>query len=347
MGFWQLNTVDAAPIVADRTALKALDTSLYQSAFLIESGRSGSFIFRSGDYSAFVTSDTMEGIYIKADDTASSAGAWVRSYSGRASVKWFGAKGDNSAAELSSLQASTDLCDSVFIPNGTYKVNGQWLLDDYATLEFESLQAIIKSSDVNTSNAILKARGGASTRNFFITIHGGTLQGPTAGGGVNGIDFLSTSYGRVQGTFFNNLSDAIQIGGSGSLGAFYNSVRDFIMTDVGVGVRCGTLGNSNDFRVGRIGSCVVGTDDNDNTCNTYDSIAIEGFTASGHRVCNSGVTSQRTRYLNSRLENNGGVGIGIDIKAAAESTVVSGEFHTGLATGVQDSGSNTDHLAAY
>jgi hypothetical protein len=119
------------------------------------------------------------------------------------------------------------------------------------------------------------------------------------------------------------------------------------MTDVGVGVRCGTLGNSNDFRVGRIGSCVVGTDDNDNTCNTYDSIAIEGFTISGHRVCNSGVTSQRTRYLNSRLENNGGVGIGIDIKAAAESTVISGEFCTGLATNVQDSGSNTDHIAAY
>lgn len=346
MGFWQLNATDSAALASDRTALKALDTSLYQSAFLTESGRAGAFEFRSGDYSASITADTLEGLYIKADDTASSAGAWVRVYTGAANVKWFGAKGDNSAADLPSLQAATDLVQSVFIPNGTYKTDGPWILDNYATLQFESLQAKILTSNTDNTSAIIKSRGGASFRNFFITITSGTLQGPSVSGAA-GVDWLATSYGRIDGTFFSFVSDGIRIGGSGSLGAFYNSVRNFIITDTGVGIRCGTLGNSNDFRVGRIGSCTVGTSDDDNTCNTYDAIAIEGFTSVGHRVSSSGVTSQRTRYLNSRLENSGGVGAGIVISAAAESTVVFGEFHTGLASGVTDSGSNTDIVASY
>ena len=111
MAFWQLNTVVAAPAVADRTALKALSTSQYQSALLTESGRAGTFVFRSGNYSTQITADTLEGIYVKATDTTSSAGSWVRVYTGPANVKWFGAMGDNSAADLTSLQAATDLCD--------------------------------------------------------------------------------------------------------------------------------------------------------------------------------------------------------------------------------------------
>jgi hypothetical protein len=345
-GFWKLDTEAVAggmTIATNRTALKAIDTSKYQTVFLYEGGRTGIFVFRSGDYSAFVTADTMEGIYIKADDTASSSGAWVRSYSGRASVKWFDAKGDNTAADLPSLQAATDLCDSVFIPNGTYKTNGPWLLDDNTVLEFESWQAEINST---SATAILKARGGSSTRNFFIKIVSGTLRGSGTGGPV-GIDFTSTTYGIVQNTFINKCSFGILIGGSGSQGAFYNRVTDAIITEVTVGTRCGTLGNENIFRGVRVGSCQIGTDDDDNTCNTYDADAIEVFSASGHRVCNTGNASQRIRYINPRLENVGGVGVGIDIKAAAQSTIVSGEFYTGVATGVQDGGTGTDRVAAY
>jgi hypothetical protein len=117
---------------------------------------------------------------------------------------------------------------------------------------------------------------------------------------------------------------------------FYNRATDAIITDVPVGILCGTLGNENVFRGVRIGSCVVGTDDDDNTCNTYDEVAIEVFSSTGHRVCNTGAASQRIRYINSRLENVGGVGIGIDIKAAAQGNVVYGEFFTGVATGLQE-----------
>jgi hypothetical protein len=345
MGFWQLEPEAVAggmTLATDRTTLKAIDTSRYQTVFLYEEGREGIFVFRGGDYSAFVTADTQDGIYIKADDTASSSGAWVRLCSGPANVRWFGAKGDNSAADLTALQAATDLCDAVFIPNGTYKTDNAWLLDDNATLNFESRQAEIIST---STSAIIRARGYKTTRNFYIELHGGTLRGSGTGGPI-AIDFTSASYGRIYNTFISQCAFGIWIGGDGSLGAFYNSARDFIITDVTTGIVCGTLGNENNFRVGRIGSCVVGTDDNDNTCNTYDGVAIEGFTT-GHRVSNSGVASQRIRYLNSRLENSDNSGVGIDIKAAAQGTIVSGEFYTGVATGVADSGTDTDHIAAY
>lgn len=346
MGFWTLNTAGSTALCTDRLALKAIDTTEQQTAYLMEGDRKGMFRFLSGNYSASVTADTMEGIYIKADDTASSAGAWVRDYVGRANVRWFGAKGDNSAADLPSLQAATDLVKSVFVPNGTYKTNGPWLLDDTTDILFESINALIKSSVTDNTSHIIRARGRSSTRNFYIRITGGMIQGPTPGGGVNGIDFLSTSYGLIEGTFISQVSDGINIGGAGSLGAFYNRMTDCIITDVGVGIRNGTLGNENMFRGCRIGTCSVGTDDDDNTCNTYVGCAIEVF-STGHRVCNTGVPSQRIRFIHSRLENVGSTGTGIDIKAAAQETVVIGEFFTGVSVGVQDGSASTDHLAAY
>src|SRR5690606_3413230 len=50
--------------VDDRTALKALDTSHFSAAYLMESGREGQFVFRSGDYSTEVTNDPNEGVYV-------------------------------------------------------------------------------------------------------------------------------------------------------------------------------------------------------------------------------------------------------------------------------------------
>lgn len=83
-----------ASLAATRTVLKALDTASTSVALLTEAGRSGVFIWRVGDYSTEVTADTLEGIYVKADDTAASSGAWVRDHGNIADVRWFGAAGD-------------------------------------------------------------------------------------------------------------------------------------------------------------------------------------------------------------------------------------------------------------
>jgi len=64
--------------VADRTALKALDTTKDTVADLKEAGREGQFVWRSGDYSAQISADTVEAIFVKANAVAAASGAWVR-----------------------------------------------------------------------------------------------------------------------------------------------------------------------------------------------------------------------------------------------------------------------------
>lgn len=98
---------------ASRTALKALDTTKFTTAFLYENYRSGVFVFRSGNYSTQITADTQEGIYIKADAIASTAGAWVRQYSGPANIDWFGAIPDDSTDSSTAVNAALALCTTV------------------------------------------------------------------------------------------------------------------------------------------------------------------------------------------------------------------------------------------
>lgn len=101
--------------VANRAALKALDTSHQTSCYLTESGREGLFVFRTGDYSAKVTLDTQEGVYIAADDTVSSSGVWVRQGDWAAAgvlVTWFGVVFDGTTDNTTTLQAALDFAHS-------------------------------------------------------------------------------------------------------------------------------------------------------------------------------------------------------------------------------------------
>jgi hypothetical protein len=78
---------------ATRTLLKAADTSIVKRAYLTEADREGEFVWRTGDFTAQLASDTFEGIYIKADAVAISAGCWVRVMrEQRFEMDWFGAR---------------------------------------------------------------------------------------------------------------------------------------------------------------------------------------------------------------------------------------------------------------
>lgn len=128
--------------VATRTALKALNTAVTTLAFLSESGREGNFKWTSGDYSAQITADTAEGIFIKADSIASTAGAWVRQAGWAVSpvvLEWFGGKAytytelvalngaasinTRAAANSVALQAADALVS--FMGGGRIAANGQ------------------------------------------------------------------------------------------------------------------------------------------------------------------------------------------------------------------------------
>jgi hypothetical protein len=89
----------AAPIfyAATRAALKAVDTTTTTQVTLTEAGRTGLFVWTAGNYTTAIATDTNEGVYIKADAIAASAGAWVRQFDfTNFQTQWFGALADYS-----------------------------------------------------------------------------------------------------------------------------------------------------------------------------------------------------------------------------------------------------------
>lgn len=91
--------------VADRTALKALDTARYNVAF-VQGLSGGLFVWDSSDLSTEVAADTQEGIYVSSGD--GSSGAWVRYVDKRYDPRWFGAVGDNSTVNTDAIQGVVD-----------------------------------------------------------------------------------------------------------------------------------------------------------------------------------------------------------------------------------------------
>lgn len=133
-----LNVFNGMP-VATRTALKALPSALFTSAYLTEQGREGQFIWRTGDFSAQIAADPLEAVYVKADDVATTAGAWVRQGSwivDGLNLKWFGARGDNATDDTDAVDAAFALGSllktPVLVPEGTYLLN----VDTAITTEF-------------------------------------------------------------------------------------------------------------------------------------------------------------------------------------------------------------------
>lgn len=92
--------------VADRTALKALNTAVTTLAFLGEPGRDGAFKWTTGDFSTQITADTQEGVYVKANSIASTAGAWVRAFERLMATSWFSTTEQNAIGEIFQLATS-------------------------------------------------------------------------------------------------------------------------------------------------------------------------------------------------------------------------------------------------
>jgi hypothetical protein len=118
-----------------RTLLKALDTTTITSAYLKEPGREDQFFWKAGDYAARIAADPDEGLYIKADAVAATAGAWVNERTlprstnvisvgenyVNARIYGAGSGGDDSliAEELFAKNPGS----IIFFPDGTYNLN--------------------------------------------------------------------------------------------------------------------------------------------------------------------------------------------------------------------------------
>lgn len=109
----------ATAVVASRTALKAVDTTVQTVAILTEPGREGTFVWSTGDYSTQVAADTQEGIYVKASAIAATAGAWVRVYANAVDIGWFGAIPDDSTPAQTAINAAIQLLAPSTVGAGT------------------------------------------------------------------------------------------------------------------------------------------------------------------------------------------------------------------------------------
>lgn len=86
-------------------------------------GGEGLFRYSSDDISTEVASDTQEGVYIPLDSDATGAsGGFIRQYTGRADIRWFGAVGDDSTQNRDAIQGAIDVCGHILIPEGTFLV---------------------------------------------------------------------------------------------------------------------------------------------------------------------------------------------------------------------------------
>ncbi|TMN32568.1 hypothetical protein CWB95_23515, partial [Pseudoalteromonas piscicida] len=94
--------------VANRTALRALDTSKDTSAYLTEAGRKGQFFWDGSNLSAQVTADTAQGVYIApASAPTGASGAWVRSFDfTNYEDSWFGTVADNATDSTNAINAA-------------------------------------------------------------------------------------------------------------------------------------------------------------------------------------------------------------------------------------------------
>ena len=124
---WAAN--NGAVLVGTVSALKALDTTQFQMAVLGAGTRGGIFTWRTGNYSANITADTQNGIFIKANAIASSAGAWVRVFDGLCDVHWFGAAGDGVTDDTTPFKVALAVALlngwGLYLPPGRFKITDE------------------------------------------------------------------------------------------------------------------------------------------------------------------------------------------------------------------------------
>lgn len=172
------NVFDGQP-VASRTTLKALSTASFSAAYLKETGRAGAFVWRAGDYSSQVASDSQEAAYVKATAVAATSGAWVRQFSGECAAEWFGTVNDGNGSgggtnNATALQAALNFC-------GTFKRPLRLLPGTYRS---DSSLTVPAGVDIIGYGAIIDFKSAGNITGLFFT-NGGSLLGVTLLGAGN------------------------------------------------------------------------------------------------------------------------------------------------------------------
>lgn len=166
--------------VANRTLLKAIDTTKIVSVFLTEVPREGQFNWRLGDYSAQVAADIQNGVYIKADAIPATTGAWVRAEAHRYEASWFGLQSTQTASvNTTALQAAVNLAalykKELLLPSGTFPLNAKISWNGGLSLIGNGMgQTILSWTNTGSTNAGLA--GFLQTSYDFVLLKDLTLE---------------------------------------------------------------------------------------------------------------------------------------------------------------------------
>jgi hypothetical protein len=178
-------------VVPSRASLKALSIARYSTAYLSEPYREGVFEWKTGNYSAQVTADPYEGLYVKADAVAATAGAWVRKVdNGVHQIDWWGARG---AADILPIWESVKA-----LVAGATLMFGAAIYTTSATLAYEgaSNKPITIRGVSETETIVRKSSATTPVWRYFGVTGGGN---EVRGGGISHMKLEKTGGGICSG----------------------------------------------------------------------------------------------------------------------------------------------------
>jgi hypothetical protein len=202
--------------VETRVALKAIDTTKITLAILREAGREGIFKWTAGDFTAQIASDTSEGIYLKANAIAATAGAWVRIFTGSADIRWFGAIGDGTTDDTAAVNAAFAAGIRVGGRKRTYAVSGDVNLPAALDLEDATFKQLTPN---NAARKTLYANG---VNNITLKRVKVDRNGSGLSGGLN------TAAGIwIDGGSLHTVDDCEVFGSDAGAGMVFNGCSNF------------------------------------------------------------------------------------------------------------------------
>lgn len=170
-------------------ALKGLTAVNGKKVFLTDPSRNGLFIFKSGNFSAEIAADTQEGVYVKANAVAATAGAWVRQYEGSINAKWFGVDGTN---DHTNIIAAANFISALgggylYIPRGIYDIGlGGILLSNLSNVHIvgdggRATRLKKQSGFTGTAGVVFSSCSNCSVRGVYVDSNGQDGNGIAAG----------------------------------------------------------------------------------------------------------------------------------------------------------------------
>lgn len=201
-------------VANSRVVLASLSIpSAGQNAWLSESGRSGMFEWRLGNYTALVAADPYQGIYVPSTIPGSGAavGCWVRASNSPVNIKWFGAKGDGVSDDTASIQAAINYLQALatlsaegatlYLPAGFYKLSAALTVSDQIVIRGEGAE----STKLQTTSGYIFDVSSAS-----VEFHDLFFVGPSIGPG-NGVKLTNGNNCIIERCVFQNQTTGIDL----------------------------------------------------------------------------------------------------------------------------------------